>query len=66
MPEVNELELKATELELKRQELEIRRAQLAVEFAKYGFSGTLAAALLGMALFLVVLGSFAGLHPVQT
>src|SRR5262245_32614061 len=54
MADFSELDLKATELELKRQELEIRRAQLAVEFAKYGFGGTLAATVVGMLLLLAL------------
>ena len=40
------------QIRIKEQELEIRRAQLAVEFAKYGFAGTLTGAIGGMILVL--------------
>jgi hypothetical protein len=40
------------ELSIRQQELELERARLAVEFAKYGFAGTLTAALIGAAVIL--------------
>jgi hypothetical protein len=44
----------------RQQQLEIERARLAVEFAKYGFAGTLTAALVGagVVLGLAVLSAF--------
>jgi len=53
---MTELELRERELELRRQELEFQRARLSVEFAKFGFSGTLAAAIVGVALILALAG----------
>jgi hypothetical protein len=38
------------ELELRRQELDIQRAKLFIDFAKFGFAGTLTAAIVGMSL----------------
>ena len=45
---------------VRQQELEIERARLAVEFAKYGFAGTLTAALVGagVILGLAILSAF--------
>jgi lysylphosphatidylglycerol synthetase-like protein (DUF2156 family) len=40
------------ELSIRQQELELERARLAIEFAKYGFAGTLTAALIGAAVIL--------------
>jgi hypothetical protein len=40
------------QLSVRQQELEIERARIAVEFAKYGFAGTLTAALVGSAVIL--------------
>jgi hypothetical protein len=37
---------------VRQQELEIERTRIAVEFAKYGFAGTLTAALVGTAVIL--------------
>jgi hypothetical protein len=39
-------------LSVRQQELEIEHARLAVEFAKYGFAGTLTAALVGAGVIL--------------
>jgi len=47
-------EIKMREFKLQEQELELKRAQLAVEFAKYGFAGTLIAAIVGMMLVLAL------------
>src|SRR5262245_36772524 len=41
---LTELELKASELELRREELAFERTKLFIEFAKFGFTGTLTAA----------------------
>ena len=41
-------------LQLQEQEFEYKRAQLAVEFAKYGFTGTLTAAIGGLILILAL------------
>jgi hypothetical protein len=51
------------ETSIRQQELELERARLAVEFAKYGFAGTLTAAVIGAAVILglAILGAFAGL-----
>ena len=43
----------ATELEL-RQQFEIRKMELSVEFAKYGFYGTLAGGVIGMVILLAL------------
>jgi hypothetical protein len=51
---ITELELKARELELRRQDLELHRAKLFIDFAKFGFAGTLTAAIAGMALLMVL------------
>jgi hypothetical protein len=40
------------QLSIRQQELEIERARVAIEFAKYGFAGTLTAAFLGAAVIL--------------
>ena len=48
----NEIELR--KLRLAEQKLEIERGKLAVEFAKYGFSGTLTAGIGGMILILAL------------
>jgi hypothetical protein len=40
------------QLSVRQQELEIERARIAVEFAKYGFAGTLTAAAIGSAVIL--------------
>ncbi len=40
------------QLLVRQQELEIERARIAVEFAKYGFAGTLTAAAIGSAVIL--------------
>jgi hypothetical protein len=55
-----EFELRERELELKRQELELERAKLFIDFAKFGFTGTLTAAIAGMGVLvaLVVLAAF--------
>jgi len=60
MTQRSELDLKYQELELRRQELAFRREQLFVDFAKYGFMGTLTAAIVGMAflLFLAAISAF--------
>ena len=47
---LTELEIRARELELKQQDLDLQRAKLFIEFAKFGFSGTLTAAIVGMVL----------------
>jgi hypothetical protein len=47
---MTELELRERELELRRQDLELQRARLFVEFARFGFTGTLAAGIVGLAL----------------
>jgi Zn-dependent protease with chaperone function len=41
------------QLSIRQQELELERAKLSVEFAKFGFAGTLSAGIIGL---LVVLG----------
>ena len=48
------------ELSIRQQELELERARLAVDFAKYGFAGTLTAALVGagVILGLAILNAF--------
>ena len=43
---------KFDELSIRQQELELERARLAVDFAKYGFAGTLTAALVGAGVIL--------------
>lgn len=43
-----------TELEIRVKELEFQRAKLFIEFAKFGFSGTLTAAIAGMLLVLAL------------
>ena len=50
MPDLSDLDFRAHEKKIRQQELDIKRAQLAVDFAKYGFAGTLTAALSGMVL----------------
>ena len=62
MPNLDELELKRNELDVRRQELDLQRIKLFVEFAKYGFAGTLGAAIAGMVLVLAlaVLSAFKG------
>jgi hypothetical protein len=40
------------DLSISQQQLELQEAQLFVEFAKYGFAGTLTAAILGLVLIL--------------
>jgi hypothetical protein len=47
---MTEQELREQELELRRQDLELQRVRLFVEFARFGFTGTLAAGILGLAL----------------
>lgn len=47
---MTELELRERELELRRQDVELQRAKLYVEFARFGFTGTLAAGISGLAL----------------
>jgi hypothetical protein len=54
MTDLTELELKTRELELRRQELDFQRAKLFIEFAKFGFAGTLTGALVGMTLVLAL------------
>ena len=51
-----ELELKATELELRREELSFQRTKLFIEFAKFGFGGTLMAAIIAMGLVFALAG----------
>jgi hypothetical protein len=48
------------QMSIRQQELEIERARIAVEFAKYGFAGTLTAALVGSAVImgLAILNAF--------
>jgi predicted lysophospholipase L1 biosynthesis ABC-type transport system permease subunit len=48
--DLTELELKARELEIKREQLAFERTKLFVEFAKFGFGGTLTAAVGGIIL----------------
>ena len=38
------------ELSIRQQELELQRAKVFIEFAKYGFAGTLTAAIMGLVL----------------
>jgi hypothetical protein len=47
-------ELELRKIKLQEQELEFKRAQLDVEFAKFGFSGTLTAGIGGMVLILAL------------
>jgi hypothetical protein len=55
-----DFELRERELQLKQKEVELERAKLFVDFAKYGFYGTLTAAIAGMGVVvvLVVLAAF--------
>jgi|SRR6266850_908502 len=52
MADLSESELKDKELDLRQGELDLQRAKLFIDFAKYGFGGTLAAGLGGMGLLL--------------
>jgi hypothetical protein len=56
----DEIKLKDKELDLRMQELAFERAKLSIEFAKYGFAGTLTAAIGGILLIfcLAVLSAF--------
>ena len=54
MTGLTELELKTMELELRRQELDLQRTKLFIEFARFGFVGTLTGGLVGMALVLAL------------
>lgn len=54
MPTLDELELKRNELNIRRQELDLQRITLFIEFAKYGFAGTLGGAIVGMVLVLAL------------
>jgi hypothetical protein len=47
---MTELELRERELELRREDLELQRARLFVEFARFGFAGTLTAGIAGLLL----------------
>lgn len=47
-------EIELRKLRLAEQELELKRGQLAVEFAKFGFGGTLTVAIGGMILILAL------------
>jgi len=60
MADLSASELKDKELELRRQELDLQRAKLFIEFAKYGFAGTLTAGLVGMGVLvgLAILNAF--------
>jgi hypothetical protein len=49
-PTLTESEIKTKELDLQRQELDFQRTKLFIEFAKFGFAGTLTAAIVGMSL----------------
>jgi len=53
---MTEQELRESELALRREGLNLQRARLFVEFAKFGFSGTLAAAIVGVALIFALAG----------
>jgi hypothetical protein len=57
---VQEPEIERARLAVRQQELEIERAHIAVEFAKYGFAGTLTAAAIGSGVIvgLAVLSAF--------
>ncbi|EAQ80679.1 hypothetical protein, partial [Blastopirellula marina] len=46
------LDVESRKLRLQEQELELRRGELAIEFAKYGFYGTLSAGICGMLMVL--------------
>jgi hypothetical protein len=51
---ITDHQLKRRDLELRRQQLELERAKLFIEFAKFGFSGTLTAAVGGMVFVLAL------------
>lgn len=48
MPELTDAELRERELRLQEQQLELEQKKLYVEFAKYGFAGTLTASIIGL------------------
>ena len=52
MADLSQSAPKPDELKLRQQELELERATLFIGFAKYGFAGTLTAALIGMVVLL--------------
>jgi hypothetical protein len=52
MSDVQSVQQKANAPSLREQEIELERARLSMEFARYGFAGTLTAAVLGIALIL--------------
>jgi hypothetical protein len=56
---LTELEIRTKELDLQQQDLDFQRAKLFIDFAKFGFAGTLTAAVVGMLLFfgLAILGA---------
>jgi len=46
----DDVELQKAELELRREELTFQKTKLSIEFARFGFAGTLTAAIVGMVL----------------
>lgn len=53
-PELTEIQIRARELEVRKQELELQRAKLLVEFARFGFAGTLTGAIVGLVFVLTL------------